>query len=710
MISLLLLLAFVALALARQPTCAVLLCNETAHAAAWLAGAEDEYIVLLESVFGGFSVDGRRIGGCFDKTTILNSMVCLERDDFPPARCYAKFCDFWRHSELFEQADDDDDDNGRGCSPPSTNEHDHKHKKQQRVCRTLQAWAAIGIDKLYAGLDAFDARNFTNATSYACVAEKLLSLVTSRLPPVFDDGSSYRHQVLPAKLAAFDMLSGGGSSNATSNNDTNDLLVGMRTIRSFRRAADAPPGTNHSLIATYVLARVLERSIDETTTEEAQGGITQLLWPVSGSLSRFDKSALPPQTLCAQADQPTNLDAFDAARTLPCLGALDFGAVADEFKRCKSFPSSRIRRYDDLSAASCCSTIVLMADIDDKANGTRFEPRHESLGYVAHYRSSCTFEGITSANNSTSQPTNNGTTPSSNFVCPSNTGAATLNGTCAARTVTGGLCLSATQCEVFVFNSTLNQTSQVICGNSSCSTSVSAPCSCVVSPTCLLDDPASSNVDTTVCVPSNTTSSTNSSSGGSAPSNSVVDPQIEAHVVSRVAAPDLCLDVESVSMPDVPPANNNNSTGNSTTGNTTTFAFGAAATRGWQPPREGVPITLAPGESRCVGGERAGAQCSLESECGAGRTCRIKPGTKLAFCYDRYAWSESEPCIYAGELTECPYGYCYGAADGHDGGAYPLLYAFREGNCGAPERAGAHDDCPAEVMRWFEHPNRDSVQ
>jgi hypothetical protein len=576
-----LLLVGVTLVFARQPTCAVLLCNEAQHSTAWIDGALDEMIVMLEAFFGGFSVDGVRIGGCFGQTTILDSLVCLDRFDFPAARCYAKFCDFWRHVELFEKFDDDDDGGaGPGCQAPLQREHEDKHKKQ-RICRTIQQWAAIGVEKLFDALDAFDDGRYSNATSLACAAEKLLRLVTARLPPLFDDGSSYRHQVFPAALAAFDIL---GSGNSTNNNtDTNDLVIGTRTVRSFRRAAGA--SGNHVLIATYIAARVLERSPDEIDTEKAQHGITQLLWPVSGAIAPFDKTSLPPQSLCAQADQTTNLVQFDSTRALPCLGPLDFAAVADEFSRCRSFPSQRIRRYDDLSPAGCCSTIVLMANIEDKGNGTRFEPRHESLGYVAHFDSSCTFEGLTA----------------------------------------------------------------------------------------------------------NGTNSTN--------------PLIEVELVARVAANDLCLDVVSVAMPDVAPSNTTN---DNTTTNATTLADGEAV-RGWRAPREGIPITLAPGDSVCVGGERAGAQCSVESECGGGRTCRIKPGTKQAFCYDRYAWSESEPCIHAGDLTECPYGYCYGAADGHDGGAYPLLYAYRQDNC-ERQRPGPYEFCTPAVRNWFLHPNLDSVQ
>ena len=113
----LLTLALVGLAFAREPTCAVLFCNQAQTADAWIAGAQDEMIIMLQALFGGFDLAGNRIGGCFDKTSILDALVCIDRDDFPRARCYAKFCDFWRHAELFEKFnddDDDDDDHGRG--------------------------------------------------------------------------------------------------------------------------------------------------------------------------------------------------------------------------------------------------------------------------------------------------------------------------------------------------------------------------------------------------------------------------------------------------------------------------------------------------------------------------------------------------------------------------------------------------------------------
>jgi len=154
---------------------------------------------------------------------------------------------------------------------------------------------------------------------------------------------------------------------------------------------------------------------------------------------------------------------------------------------------------------------------------------------------------------------------------------------------------------------------------------------------------------------------------------------------------------------------NNTTTTPSSNGTITTSNIGAAVTNTWwRPPRDGLPMTLAPGESRCVGGERAGDVCSLASECGAGRTCRVKPGSDAAYCYDTFAWAESEPCIYAGKLTECPYGYCYGAADGHDGGTYPLLHVFRSKRCDAENAVIA--DCPDEVMNWFDHPTIDSIQ
>ena len=509
-----------------------------------------------------------------------------------------------------EEVGDDDDDEGPGCRAPFTQPHQDRDHKKLRVCRTLQQWAAIGVEKLYDALDARDGGRFANATSLACAAEKLLRLVTDRLPPSFDDGASYRHQTLGPELAAFDLV-GGQTSGGEADNATTDLLIGTRTVRSFRRAADAPANTNHTLIATYIVARVLERSLSEISTERAQEGVVELLWPVAGAISAFDKTGLPGDSLCAMADQQTNLQAFDATRALPCLGPLDFATVADHFDRCHEFPSSRLRRYDNLQATSCCSTIVLMADITDKGNGTRFEPRRESLGYVAHYRSRCTFEAIFAAENST-------------------------------------------------------------LGNST--------------------------------APNNSTSAGNST----LPNNLVFDPHIETDLVARIAAIDLCLDVLATTSIDTN-VTASNSTGNGTTGgNTTVAGFAGGLAVWWRAPREGIPITLAPGESRCVGGERPGEQCSVASECGDGRTCRLKPGTTQAFCYDRFAWSESEPCIYANELTECPYGYCYGAVDGHDGGAYPLLHTYRKNRCDSQNAVIV--ECPPDIMAWFDYPTLDSVQ
>jgi hypothetical protein len=556
----------------------VLFCNESTHSDAWIAGAQDELIVLLQSVFGGFDLQYRRVSGCLDKLAILDSIACIERDQLPRARCYAKFCDFWRHRELFHKGDDDDDDNDGGCHAPDTAPHAEKHR-ESRVCHTLQQWSAIGIDKLYSAYDAFDAGNFTNATSLACVAELVLRLVTERLPPTFDDGASYRHRVFPAKLAAFDMLG--------LNNDTNDLIVGTRTVRSFRRAPDAA-GKNHTLIATYIVARVLQRSIDEADAEQQLGGTTQLLWPLAGVIAPFDRTGLPPKSVCSVNGAASNLGANDSAALLPNISVLhDFAAVSDEFKRCSSFPDHRLRRYDSLLPGGCCSTVVLMTDIDDHANGTRIEPRRESLGYVAHYQSKLVFEDV------------------------------------------------------------------------------------------------------------------NASSA---------DPLIEKFLIARVAAPDLCNDVASVSMPDVPPSTGNSSFNSTSFGGRVALAGTVGSSTHWRAPREGLPITLPPGESRCVGGEKPGAVCSMQSECGKGRTCKVKPGAAApitAYCYDRFGWQEDEPCVFDGELTECPYGYCYGAADGHEGGAYPLLYYYQ--SCYDPLTNDA-DECDEEMVNWFKYPALDSIQ
>lgn len=570
----LLLLLLFSVAFARRPTCAVLFCTEEEHSNAWIAGAEDEFVVLQQTLFGGFLPSGARTSPCLDCSPQLDALVCLKPDALPPANCYARFCDFWRHIELYDQ-------HTVGCIEPKNvtnttntptsrdrNVHRYIRPKHEQVCRTLRAWSALGIEKLNLALGAFDSGNFADATSFACVAEQLLELVNSRLHSPFIDSyksgdARYQHQALPASLVNF----------ALDEPEVPSVTIETRTLRSYRRWDT----TNYTLIATFVLVGTTSMSEEERNIEKEVNGQIQLLWPVSGVVLPFDKSSLPEQNICSVDTVESEL--ADSVAPLAELGSSDFGVAVDQYRTCRQFPGqtefSAVRHYDELSPTSSCGMIVVSANLMPASDLS-------SLAYVAHGFSSATFEEL----------------------------------------------------------------------------------------------PA--------------------------------DPKIETKLVVRVASANQCTDTLGTAMPANP-------TPPSPPANVTAIAslFGAPTLRRWREPRPGVPMTLAPGESVCIGGDLAGVECSVESECGTGRTCRTMPGTQgRAYCFDRtrFVWFEQEPCALADGETECPYGYCYGAVDGHEGGAYPLLHVWREAHCDASD-GSAGDECNVdEVRQWYLYPTRDSVQ
>lgn len=119
-----------------------------------------------------------------------------------------------------------------------------------------------------------------------------------------------------------------------------------------------------------------------------------------------------------------------------------------------------------------------------------------------------------------------------------------------------------------------------------------------------------------------------------------------------------------------------------------------------------VPLTLAPGTSRCVGGTNDGQECNARSECRAGSACRRKPfePDTVAFCYDGLVWHADQPCAFADEDASCPYGTCVGAANGFDGGLFPLLHFHQEAECAS----GASDASACQhgaVANWHKYPN-----
>lgn len=146
---------------------------------------------------------------------------------------------------------------------------------------------------------------------------------------------------------------------------------------------------------------------------------------------------------------------------------------------------------------------------------------------------------------------------------------------------------------------------------------------------------------------------------------------------------------------------NSTSGGNSTGNGTLRFAG-----TDFRSPPVGVPLTLAPGESRCVGGDNAGKPCSAKSECGAGYACRRKPLSphNVAYCYDGAWWDERRPCAFADVDDQCPFGECFGEANDVAGGAYPLLYFYQQNQCNLAGAASAVC-AEAHVASWHQYPN-----
>lgn len=118
----------------------------------------------------------------------------------------------------------------------------------------------------------------------------------------------------------------------------------------------------------------------------------------------------------------------------------------------------------------------------------------------------------------------------------------------------------------------------------------------------------------------------------------------------------------------------------------------------------GIPLTLAPGQSQCVGGDRAGMSCSRHNECGAGLTCKRRKRNSddiTAYCFDGAWWNEAMPCSQDEAVNQCPYGECFGAIDGKDSG---LAHVWKVNNCDDPELATPL--CQDQsLVAWFDEQN-----
>jgi hypothetical protein len=75
----------------------------------------------------------------------------------------------------------------------------------------------------------------------------------------------------------------------------------------------------------------------------------------------------------------------------------------------------------------------------------------------------------------------------------------------------------------------------------------------------------------------------------------------------------------------------------------------------------------------------------------------------VAFCHDGEQWDEERPCAFADEDDECPFGECYGAVNGREGGAFPFYYFYTENNCSSTPDSEVCSE--PHVAGWSQFPN-----
>jgi hypothetical protein len=359
----LLLFATTVLVTAREPTCAVLFCDAQNATRAWLDAAQTEMLLVTQSLFGGFLENGERRGGC--GVELLDSTVCFDACSLTE-KCHTANCDWRRHRELFEHSVD------RCC--PVEDDDDRADCECRSVCHRLRKWIDLGIEKLYIAYDLFDAGQFNKSTSFACAAERLLSFSYKQFEKAdaaFPRRGTYRHIVGASTNVSF-------AVGPLLDDSTSELLVATRPTQSFQGDEHG----RHTMVANYLLAFVLNGTVEK-------GAVQQLLWPVGGLMPSFDRSSLPQNNECARSGAPTTvMPAFNVSTRLDGVGPHDFAAVVDSVVRCDGFPPpGKTRYYDDLTPSSCCSALVLIADIEVAKHDNSV-----SLAYIAFRKSRVTFE------------------------------------------------------------------------------------------------------------------------------------------------------------------------------------------------------------------------------------------------------------------------------------------------------------------------------
>lgn len=356
-------------ALARVPTEAQLACDACDRAQMWVHGAQDAALLALQTLFGGHTCAGQTIDACFEHAPQLSTRTCIAKEP-GPADC--------RGCNLLNQIALD-----ACCDVPALEAGDPPFENATTVCRTNRQWLAVGFAKLEGALELHDrcpadASGADAATNLACAAEHIISTVLSSLGTEFTSiDATYRHITSKKRRVSF----------ACGESETLQVLV--RTTQSFRACACRDRCPEHALVATY------------TQFQLAPGyalgvGTHQLLWPIGGTVSAFDKTGLPRDAHCSlRAEPPTRDPAYVPEFRLPTLGRLDFARVVEGFTRCDGMPrNGHVKSFFDLSAERCCNTLPLVADVTAAARLRRndVDPTVFALVYVAHHQSSITYE------------------------------------------------------------------------------------------------------------------------------------------------------------------------------------------------------------------------------------------------------------------------------------------------------------------------------
>lgn len=352
---------------ARQPSYLSLSCNSQDRAQQWLDAAQDSVLLTLQTLFGALDCNGQLVDACYEQSEKLDAITCIK----PVEPTCFEGCN------LDEQIVVDD-----VCCK---NEFDSAYEDEDgAVCRTNRKWISIAFDKIYTAYEEFEKQTedgYANAISLACAVETILTAVLNSLGSAFlAVDATYRHIVSPQIRVTFS-----GVQFAT-------VATLVRTVQSFRYCNVPGQCGNHTLIATYTLFRV---DVDGSLPP----GIGQLLWPIGGTVSAFDKTFLPSDANCARLHAPTtHSPATDPALRLSTLGTMDYARVVQAFSKCSGFPLlGCVQGYHDLAIGRCCNTLALIKDIRALVNQlpqgeSDPTPRLYSFVYVAHLYSKITYE------------------------------------------------------------------------------------------------------------------------------------------------------------------------------------------------------------------------------------------------------------------------------------------------------------------------------